>query len=181
MLELHSLIALAPSATSKVLLPHAHFFDHVVVNNHRYMASSRATQARLADALIAVRISNNGAVWVGELQDIFLVNQPAVGVHYFGRVRWLKPVEFDISNTLWHQFASLHVNLWEADKYLQDADEQPEEIIDLDQIYSHVVRQCVSVSDRTLWATIILNRDAKGEIVTLTQYWQYVCLASQLR
>lgn len=103
MLELHSLIALAPSATSKVLLPHAHFFDHVVVNNHRYMASSRATQARLADALIAVRISNNGAVWVGELQDIFLVNQPAVGVHYFGRVRWLKPVEFDISNTLWHQ------------------------------------------------------------------------------
>lgn len=103
-----------------------------------------------------------------------------------------------MSNCSHLRSASLHVNLWEADKYLQDADERPEEIIDLDQIYSHVVRQCVSVSDRTLWATIILNRVCYwcctnillnehpvgcegGRIVTLTQYWQYVCLASQLR
>lgn len=100
-MDLHSHIQLAPSPTSKPLMPLAWFFDHVVVDNQCYMASSRAT--RVSEALIAVRTSANGTIWVGELQDIFMIEQALVGTHHFGRVRWFKPAAFDISNTVWHQ------------------------------------------------------------------------------
>jgi hypothetical protein len=100
-LELHSHITMAPSLSSKPLLPRATFFDHVIIEHKRYLASSRAVHE--ADALLAVRTSNNGSLWVGELCDIFMINQPAVGIHHFGRMRWFKPVIFDMSNTIWAQ------------------------------------------------------------------------------
>lgn len=79
----------------------ATFFDHVIVDTHRYLASTRAT--RLSDSLVAVQVSTAGDVWAGELQDVFAINQPVIGKHYFGRMRWFKPVIFDISNTVWAQ------------------------------------------------------------------------------
>jgi hypothetical protein len=100
-LELHSHIAIAPSPSSKALLPQATFFDHVVIEHRRYLASSRAV--RDADSLVAIRTSNNGSIWVGELRDIFTINQPAFGLYRFGRMRWFRRVEFDTSNTIWAQ------------------------------------------------------------------------------
>jgi hypothetical protein len=100
-IELHSHIALSPSLTSIPLLSQATFFDHVIIDQERYTASLRAVSA--AGALIAVRTSSHGGYWVGELRDIFVINQPAFGIRRFGWMRWFQRVEFDTSNSIWAQ------------------------------------------------------------------------------
>ena len=97
--ELHSYLAIAPSQTSIPLLNQATFFDHVILNNKRYLALSRSSRGP-ADSLVAIRTSAS-QVWVGELSDIFIINQPKLGIHRFGRVRWFAPFEHDLTGTIW--------------------------------------------------------------------------------
>jgi hypothetical protein len=100
-IELHSHIALAPSPTSIPLPSQASFFDHVILDQERYVASSRAVNA--AGSLVAVRTSSHSTYWVGELRDIFVINQPVIGIRRFGWMRWFRRVEFDISDSIWAQ------------------------------------------------------------------------------
>jgi hypothetical protein len=88
-LELHSHISLAPSPSSRPLLAKADFFDYVVIQGQKYLASTRATNS--SESLIAVSTSAVGQTWVGELQYIFALNQDSVGRHRFGKVRWFVP------------------------------------------------------------------------------------------
>jgi hypothetical protein len=103
---LHSHIAIAPSPDSQALQPQAVFFDHVVMNHHRYSASHRSTS--LADALVAVWISDHGEhrLWVGKLQDIFTVDQARIGTHTFGWMNWFCPTSLDTSGMVWKQLCA---------------------------------------------------------------------------
>lgn len=50
---------------------------------------------------MAVQISAAGKFWLGELEHIFLLNQDSVGMHRFGKVRWLAPVQVNLAGTVW--------------------------------------------------------------------------------
>lgn len=97
-IELHSHIALSLSLTRIPLLSQTTFFDHVIIDQERYTASSRAVSA--AGALVAMHTSSHGGYWVGELHDIFVINQPAFGIQHFGWMCWFQHIEFDTSNYL---------------------------------------------------------------------------------
>lgn len=96
--QIHSHISLSPSPHSEPLSPQALFFDHVVVDHNQFAASQRSGSA--ADALVAVNI--NGALWVGELLDIFVINQAVTGLNRFGHMRWLVPSKVNLENTMWN-------------------------------------------------------------------------------
>ena len=81
-LMLHSHLAIPTSQSSIPLLNKATFFDQVIIDNERYLASSWSSQG-MAYSLVTVCTSTN-EVWVGELHDIFLINQPKLGAYYFG-------------------------------------------------------------------------------------------------
>lgn len=98
-LEFHSHLALAPSTTSVPLTNQATFFDHVILDNKRCLASSRSSRGS-ADSLVAVCTSASH-IWVGELCDIFVINQPQIGAHRFGRMCWFAPFEHDLTGTIW--------------------------------------------------------------------------------
>jgi hypothetical protein len=51
--------------------------------------------------------------------------------------------------------ASLQIDLWQTDQYLDQADNMPEELIDLSNIFSHVVRHTVTIGEET---SIILRQ-----------------------
>lgn len=102
-IKLHSYISLAPSPNSRPLLPGGFLFDHIILNEHRYRASSRSVSN--ADSLVAVRIAtvHGTRIWVGELLAIFAIKQEVIGTHYFGYMRWLRPTDVDLSDTVWEQ------------------------------------------------------------------------------
>ena len=99
-IELHSHISRPPSASSIPLISKATFFDYVIVRHERYLASSRCH--KVEDSLVAVRTSATpGDMWIGELRDIFSINQAGIGLHRLGRVRWFKPLDFETAGTIW--------------------------------------------------------------------------------
>ncbi|KAF8155108.1 hypothetical protein K438DRAFT_2026517 [Mycena galopus ATCC 62051] len=154
-LKLHSFIDLAPSPDSIGLEPNAILFDHVIINQSRYLASSRAAHPH--SSFIALRSSAgiNTRIWVGELRSILAIQQPgSKAVHRFGYVRWFRPTTIDISRTVWSEFSSLNVQVWDADTYLLPTDNGPEPLIQLEDIFSHVVRLDVSIRGQKYWATI---------------------------
>jgi hypothetical protein len=99
-LQLHSNITLASSPSSKPLLSHAEFYDHVVIAGQKYSVSTRATN--LSESLVVVSTSALGQTWVGELQYIFSIKQDAVGLHRFGKMKWFVPFTMD-DNLIWKQ------------------------------------------------------------------------------
>ncbi|KAK7008315.1 hypothetical protein R3P38DRAFT_2552218 [Favolaschia claudopus] len=154
--KLHSYIELAPSPDSLVLEPRGFLFDHVVVNQRRYYASSRS--AHPDTSLIAIQ-SAPGRLWVGELRFIFAIQQPSTRtIHRFGYVRWFRPTTTDVSRTVWSQFAPLGVQLWEAATYLTAVDNGPDMLIDLSSILAHAVRMEVNIRGRQYWATILTTK-----------------------
>ncbi|KII93303.1 hypothetical protein PLICRDRAFT_100818 [Plicaturopsis crispa FD-325 SS-3] len=102
-LQIHSHIVQAPHPQSQPLLSHAIFFDYVVVNHHRYRAASRASA--VSDSFVGVRMGDHPGApfWVGILRDIFVIEQPAVGLHRYGYVEWLRPLALDLSGTVWDE------------------------------------------------------------------------------
>lgn len=80
------------------LLPTVTFFDYTVISQRRYWASSRNNN--IANSLIAVTTGPH-QVHVGELQDIFVIDQPALGLHRLGHVRWLVPSTVDLQGSAW--------------------------------------------------------------------------------
>lgn len=82
------------------LLPRVTFFDYAVIHQRRYWASSRNNN--IANSLIAVKTGSN-EVRVGELTDIFVLDQPQLGLHRFGHVRWLVPANVDLTHSTWGQ------------------------------------------------------------------------------
>lgn len=96
---IHSLITLPPNPRSEPLHLQAVFFDQVIVDYNQFSALSRSTS--VADSLVAVRIPGSQHPWVGELLDIFVVDQRATGLHHFGHVRWLVPSTVNLQGTIW--------------------------------------------------------------------------------
>lgn len=81
------------------VLPNATFFDYAVINQRRYWASTRNNNA--GNSLIAV-VTGTGETNVGELTEIFALQQPTLGgLHRFGCVRWLVPLDIDLSQSAW--------------------------------------------------------------------------------
>ncbi|KAJ7084523.1 hypothetical protein B0H15DRAFT_848061 [Mycena belliarum] len=142
-----------------MLQPHGLLFDHVIVNHSRYAASSRTSSPQ--NSLLAVRSSAlpNAPTWVGELRAIFAIEQPGTGtVHRFGFMRWFRPTAAHLSGTVWSDFSSLNVQVWDADSYLMPAESGPELLIDLQNIVSHAVRMDIVIRGQKYWATILTGR-----------------------
>lgn len=84
------------------VLPHVIFFDYIVINQRRYWASTRTNND--GSSLIAVATGPR-QVHVGELTHIFTLQQSTLGGLYrFGRVRWLRPANIDLSQTTWRHW-----------------------------------------------------------------------------
>ncbi|KAJ6573130.1 hypothetical protein DFH09DRAFT_1079287 [Mycena vulgaris] len=157
--KLHSCVEPAPSSDSLMLEPHGILFDHVIVNRLRYLASSRTSATH--NAFIAVRSSPaaGAPLWVGELRAIVAVERPGTKiVHRFGYMRWFRSTTAHLNGTVWSNFSSLKVQVWDADVYLQPADIGPDPLIDLVDIASHVVRMDVVIRGQRYWATIPTGR-----------------------
>ncbi|KAJ7732892.1 hypothetical protein B0H16DRAFT_1468405 [Mycena metata] len=153
--KLHSFVELAPSPDSLVLNPHGILFNHVVVKHFRYLASSRASSPH--NSWVAVRSSSavDAQIWVGELRSIVAIEQPGSSiVHRFGFMRWFRPTSANLDRTVWAQFASLNVQVWDADTYLQSEDDGPDLLINLQDIITHVVRSDVIIRGHKYWATM---------------------------
>jgi len=103
--KIHSQITLPTQPSRRPLISQAVFFDHVTIDQDQY-ASLRRHQSR-ADSTVAISVGV-GRHWVGELQDIFLLDQPSTGRAMFGRVRWFSPV--DSENALWRQLYVLQIS-----------------------------------------------------------------------
>lgn len=104
--SIHSQAEVAPTPRSVPLRSRALFFDHVIVDHNQYAASTRTN--RPANSLVAVSIAtgSNRQLWVGELQEIFVIDQPSLGIHHFGHVKWLVPSRTTTAGTVW---ATLYV------------------------------------------------------------------------
>lgn len=84
------------------ILPQATFFDYVVINQRRYWASTRTNNE--GSSLISVATGPQ-QIHVGELTHVFTLQQPTLGGLYrFGRVRWLCPVNIDLSSSTWRHW-----------------------------------------------------------------------------
>ncbi|KAJ7143704.1 hypothetical protein C8R44DRAFT_724739 [Mycena epipterygia] len=145
--KLHSFVERAPSPDSLMLEPHGILFDHVIVNHLRYPASSRTSYTQ--NSLIAVRSSPaaDAHLWPGTKT-----------VHRFGYVRWFRPTATSLSRTVWSDFSSLKVQIWDVDSYLQAVDDGPEPLINLQDIVSHVVCMDIVLRGQRYWATIPTGR-----------------------
>ncbi|KAJ7156636.1 hypothetical protein C8R46DRAFT_1114746 [Mycena filopes] len=103
--SLHSYLSLPPSRESRALYSQGFFFDHVIVNNRRYLASSRSVSA--TSSLVAVRVSSVAGAqpWVGELFAIIAVKQDDLQIptQTFGYVRWFRPSATNISGMVWEE------------------------------------------------------------------------------
>ena len=97
--ELHSYLAIALSQMSIPLLNQATFFDQVILNNKWYLALSWLSQGP-ANSLVAVCPSAS-QVWVGELCNIFIINQPKLDIHHFGQVQWFAPFKHNLTGIIW--------------------------------------------------------------------------------
>ncbi|KAJ7156359.1 hypothetical protein C8R46DRAFT_1115786 [Mycena filopes] len=156
-LQLHSYFSIGPPG-SWTLSGHAVFFDYVVIQNRRFLASSRAASS--ANSLVAVRTSSapGASLWVGELLAVFAIKQDNIGTHRFGHVRWLRPSTTPIAGTVWSDFAALTVQVWHPNNYLTPADDGPEPLIELNNIVCHVVRMDVVIKGQRRWATITVGK-----------------------
>lgn len=89
---MHSAILVVPGPPDSVELTNLFtFFDYAVVNQRRYMASSRTN--KMEDCLIAIT-SLPGRYWAGELVHIFLPVQENLdtGPKYLGIIKWFCPL-----------------------------------------------------------------------------------------
>ncbi|KAJ3500582.1 hypothetical protein NLJ89_g9730 [Agrocybe chaxingu] len=153
---IRSYISTTNVASSQPLNNIAVFFDHVVIDQNRYGASRR--MAGSADCFIAVSVSNGTAerLWVGELLDIFALEQAVLGgLHRFGHVRWLVPAQEASQGTIWQTFEPTGVRLWQHDQFIkQGVEEGPPTLIPLDMIQSYAIRSTVKIANKMYWATI---------------------------
>ncbi|KAH9912376.1 hypothetical protein B0H21DRAFT_828763 [Amylocystis lapponica] len=156
-LGLRSYIAPATPDHPTVLNLNATFFDYIVINGHRYLSSSRTTNT--ADSLLCVR-RPPGAThpWIGELTHIFVLQQPGIEVRRYGAMKWLKPVELDVTEMSWSPFKQHGVHIWAINTYQNENDDGPDSIIELDSIHSPVIRHTAIITGIKHWATVILDR-----------------------
>lgn len=96
-IAIHSNLGLPPTANSIALTSNATSHDYVIINGFRFHASAGRNSE--PNTLITIRMLEQD--WIGELQQIFNLQQPGLGVHRFGKVRWLKPVGDDLVPRLW--------------------------------------------------------------------------------
>lgn len=94
-----SLIQPNPLTNSIPLNNRALHFDYVVVNGIRYLASNRA--ANNMSSLVECVVDGVGTTLVRELTDIIHINQAPHGVFSLARVWWFRPLQLDLTNTIW--------------------------------------------------------------------------------
>jgi hypothetical protein len=101
--RLRSLSSPNPAPGTIPLPNEAQFYDYVVVNQHRYVASSRSPN-RTNSLVDCVVYANDGTsqLWTGELTDIIRINQEPAGVFTLAQICWFRPLHLDITETIWH-------------------------------------------------------------------------------
>ncbi|KAJ6517961.1 hypothetical protein C8R47DRAFT_1062533 [Mycena vitilis] len=101
LLTLRSAIAPAVGENSYPLYNRMQLFDHVIISQRRYYASTHRKNPY--DSFVNVRVATvqGQDSWVGELLEIFVVNQPKIGIHRYGLVRWFVPTDLDVTQTVW--------------------------------------------------------------------------------
>ncbi|KAF8066846.1 hypothetical protein FPV67DRAFT_1670313 [Lyophyllum atratum] len=152
---IHSHIALPPSPQSCALQSVATFFDYVVIDQNQYLSSRRT--GSVADSLIAASFFDGQQyrLWVGELLDILVVNQPAIGQHRFGYVRWYVPCNISLVGTAWENFSSARVQLWHVDSFLRQGDIGPAPLIPLESIVCYAIRSTAEIRGDKVWVTVL--------------------------
>jgi hypothetical protein len=98
--RLCSLIMVNPPSNSIPLSNQAIHFDYVVVNQLRYFTSHCAFNS--SSSLVECIVDGAGGTSVGELTDIIHINQRPHGIFSLAWVRWFRPLQLDITNTIWH-------------------------------------------------------------------------------
>ncbi|KAJ6450039.1 hypothetical protein C8R47DRAFT_336404 [Mycena vitilis] len=154
-LELRSSLLLSTSASSHPLYNKIKRFPYAIVSNRRYFAAEHAKT--IDDSLVLVKVLGMGP-WAGELREIFVVDQPKVGVHHYGFVRWFVPASPELAEgSTWAGLPDLKVNLWQPNTYLGPDDEGPANLIQLDDIICHVIRRETTVCETKCWLTVTVK------------------------
>jgi hypothetical protein len=100
LVAIHSFLQKPPTPASIPLRNVANFYDYVVVNRQRFVASSR--RAGLSgDSLVIVKTGDT--THVGELCDIFVIQTEVTGVERMGRMRWFRPLSLPGVDRAWLQ------------------------------------------------------------------------------
>ncbi|KAJ6501497.1 hypothetical protein C8R47DRAFT_1107562 [Mycena vitilis] len=158
LLTLRSAIAPAVGENSYPLYNRMQLFDHVIISQRRYYASTHRKNPY--DSFVNVRVATGlqgQDSWAGELLEIFVVNQPKIGIHRYGLVRWFVPTDLDLAQTVWALYPHMKVSVWKADTHLTSADPGPGPLIQLDDILSHVVRSTAEALETKCWLTVALK------------------------
>ncbi|KAF7371377.1 hypothetical protein MSAN_00774200 [Mycena sanguinolenta] len=157
-LNLRSSLALPSTDTpSYPLFNKMKRFPYAVISNRRYYSAEHAKSNY--DSLVLVRTEGvpGQPLSAGELREIFVVDDPKIGRHYYGFVRWLVPAEVPAGNSVWaawKQYAPLRAQIWELNTYLKTGDVGPGNLIQLNDIICHVVRTDVVIEDTKYWLTV---------------------------
>ncbi|KAF8131721.1 hypothetical protein K438DRAFT_1788226 [Mycena galopus ATCC 62051] len=98
-MNLRSSIALPTTdAPSLPLFKKMKRFPYVIISNRRYLAAEHAKSPSDSYFMVRTHAIPGSSTWVGELREIFAVDQPQVGIHYYGFIRWFVPVEPSVSS-----------------------------------------------------------------------------------
>jgi hypothetical protein len=99
-LRLRSNLALNPDVGTTALNRNAFFFDYAIIHGRRFHSSQRSKQ-QVNNSVIQVLVSERGDTWTGEPVDIIHVDQSPLFQFTLGRFKWLRPLNLDLSGTLW--------------------------------------------------------------------------------
>ncbi|KAJ6479999.1 hypothetical protein C8R47DRAFT_1074460 [Mycena vitilis] len=144
-----------PESSSYPLFNKMKRFPYAIVSNRRYFA---AEQAKFVDDSLVLVNTHGMDAWAGELREIFVVDQPKVGIHHYGFVRWFVPASPELlAGSPWAQLPDLKVHLWKPNVYLGPEEDGPGALIQLDDIISHVIRRETVVSETRCWLTVTVK------------------------
>ncbi|KAJ7749137.1 hypothetical protein B0H16DRAFT_1461303 [Mycena metata] len=88
-------------AVSVPLFNQMNRFPFAILSNRRYYASQHSKTPYDSYVLVRTHAIPNVTEWAGELQEIFVVDQPQIGIHRYGFVRWFVPENALIRDTVW--------------------------------------------------------------------------------
>ncbi|KAI0364657.1 hypothetical protein BV20DRAFT_1057013 [Pilatotrama ljubarskyi] len=154
----HSDIALSPHPGSIMLPRIAITFDYVVIAGYRYYAARRSSDP--SNSLCLFRVSEAGATWVGQIEDIVAFDVTESRRELFVYVRWLRPASICLEGTPWAACASTFmIQTWHIGGFLNSTvDVSPSPIVSLQDILSPVVQHVTHIRGEPCCVTMPIAR-----------------------